>query len=178
LRWIIFPLIVFGISYFTFSKKIKYLKFNQYALAFSFCILYCMLFATFRPYYYLSIYILFPFGAIYLFLFIGKYLTLNKYPHFVSVVILVLPIAIGLHINKDLYKEKRFAQEKVYLDLINCISEDQNTDHDQILSLGLSTIMQTYSGAIPSFKYFFYPNISYRSLTCRTSTKPDRIVVF
>ena len=163
LRWFIFPSIVLGICFFTFSKKIKYLRYNRYALAFSFCILYLMLFATFRPYYYLSIYILFPFGAISFFLLIDKYFDLKKYPYLTYFLILIIPIGIGLHINKNLFKEKRSSQEKLYLDLINCVTKDKGTDHNQILTLGLSTIIQTYSQANPSFKYFFYPNISYKS---------------
>lgn len=163
--YISFPILLLGVCLLSFSKK--YINNNLYRvgvlLSFILSFVIICLSKYIMTYAHMVIYVYSIFGLIFIFQFIEKYINYKKYELLAYIISFVGILTIGIN-NKKLFDED-----------INCLTRKADCNYMQkefaeiinkeknptLLNIGLDLGVYTKTNIIPSYKYFFYPNIPY-----------------
>ena len=163
-NYISFPLTLLGLFLLTFTKKYvdNFIYRLGILLSFIFSFVIICLSKYIMTYAHIGIYVYAIFGMIFLFGYIENYVKTS-----IQVVVFalsfILVLGIGIH-NKDFFgqdkncllrKEECNYMQKEFAEIIN------NEKHPTLLNIGLDFGIYTKANILPSYKYFFYPNIPY-----------------
>lgn len=161
-EYISFPLILLGLFLLVFSKKYIDNVVYRIGILFSFVFSFSLICLSkyIMTYAHIVIYVYAIFGLIFLFDFFQKYVKEHAIIYAVSfTIVLVLGVYNKNFFDQDIdcllrKKECKYMQ-KEFADIIN---KEQNPT---LLNIGLDLGVYIKAGLVPSYKYFFYPNIPY-----------------
>ena len=162
--YISFPITLLGLFLLSFTRKYiqNYLYRIGVLLSFIFSFVVICLSKYIMTYAHIVIYVYAIFGLIFLFGLVEKYVS-GKYRVQLTVLTFAIALLIGIE-NKNFFgqdnlclfrkKECNYMQ-KQFAEIIN---KEQNPT---LLNIGLDLGVFTKANIVPSYKYFFYPNIPY-----------------
>jgi len=163
--YISFPLLLLGLGLLSFSKK--YISNGVYRagmfLSFIFSFVVICLSKYIMTYAHMVIYVYALFGVIFIFTLLSKYVSSRKLQITVFVLSFLGILAIGIK-DKNLFDED-----------MNCLTREKDCNYMQkqfagiinrekdptLLNLGIDLGVYTKANIVPTYKYFFYPNIPY-----------------
>ncbi|WP_163264490.1 glycosyltransferase family 39 protein [Dysgonomonas sp. 216] len=163
--FISFPILVLGVCMLSFTKRYIKNKLYKFGILASFALsfIFICLSKYIMTYAHMVIYAYSVFGLIFIFQIIDKIIDYKKYNLYICIAVFVGTLVIGTNdkklFNEDIncltrktectYMQKKFTQ---------IINKEKNPT---LLNIGLDFGVFTKSGIVPTYKYFFYPNIPY-----------------